>query len=298
MGKKSKTKRNNKGLGYLLRNFNVKHRVSIRDKQGDEEAWYMFISPQRITLALLGALVVMFITVIAIVVYTPVLDTLPINPGRRSRQILTDNIMRLDSLQNELELLQLYSENVALIMEGGIPETAGTAIPGESTAAGRQAVSASAQDSVLRWEIENTERYALSLQAQQTASARVARNTFIPPVDAYITTPFNPVIGNFGIGYRISGPQEVFASQDGTVIMSMWTPSDEYIIQIQHKDNYISIYKQANQLLKSVGDRVEAGEAIAYINQAEAIGSDQRPEFFFELWHDGQAVDPERYLSF
>ena len=121
MGKQKNDNKIRTGLGYLLRNFTKKHRVSVRDRELEQEVWYMYISPMRMVLAVLGVLLVMFAVVVTAVVYTPILDTLPGYPGKKAREILLANIERIDSLEYSLRIMQAYSDNVALIMEGKTP---------------------------------------------------------------------------------------------------------------------------------------------------------------------------------
>lgn len=123
MGKQKNDNKIRTGLGYLLRNFTKKHRVSVRDRELEQEVWYMYISPMRMVLAVLGVLLVMFAVVVTAVVYTPILDTLPGYPGKKAREILLANIERIDSLEYSLRIMQAYSDNVALIMEGKTPLT-------------------------------------------------------------------------------------------------------------------------------------------------------------------------------
>ena len=99
MGKQKNDNKIRTGLGYLLRNFTKKHRVSVRDRELEQEVWYMYISPMRMVLAVLGVLLVMFAVVVTAVVYTPILDTLPGYPGKKAREILLANIERIDSLE-------------------------------------------------------------------------------------------------------------------------------------------------------------------------------------------------------
>jgi murein DD-endopeptidase MepM/ murein hydrolase activator NlpD len=61
-----------------------------------------------------------------------------------------------------------------------------------------------------------------------------------------------------------------------------------YIITIQHAQ-FTSIYKGIDQPLKNVGDKVSVGEAIGIFNNQEMQ---------FELWKNGQAVNPEEYIVF
>jgi murein DD-endopeptidase MepM/ murein hydrolase activator NlpD len=49
-------------------------------------------------------------------------------------------------------------------------------------------------------------------------------------------------------------------------------------------------------LLKKVGDKVKAGEAIAIVGNSGELTSG--PHLHFELWSGSKAVDPQAYISF
>ena len=84
---------------------------------------------------------------------------------------------------------------------------------------------------------------------------------------------------------------------DGVVIAANYTASDGYTLIVQHPGNMISIYKHNAALLKGVGARVTAGMPIATAGnrRSEEGGS---PHLHFELWQNGQSLDPTRYISF
>jgi murein DD-endopeptidase MepM/ murein hydrolase activator NlpD len=58
----------------------------------------------------------------------------------------------------------------------------------------------------------------------------------------------------------------------------------------------ISFYKHNSQLLKSIGDQVRAGEAIAIIGNTGTLSDG--PHLHFELWFDGKPVNPEDFIRF
>ena len=182
MGKQKNDNKIRTGLGYLLRNFTKKHRVSVRDRELEREVWYMYISPMRMVLAVLGVLLVMFAVVVTGVVYTPVLDTLPGYPGKKAREILLANIERIDSLEYSLRIMQAYSDNVALIMEGKTPPADRPADRDDTPASEKTLVPPSAADSLLRAQLEGDGRFAL-VNATVTPSGTVVRRMeFIAPV--------------------------------------------------------------------------------------------------------------------
>lgn len=287
-------------LAYFFKNFAKKHRLSVRDQRDDSEVWYVYASFLRITLASLGLLVVMFGAVVLLVIYTPVLDNLPGNPGEKSRAMLVENIMRLDSLERELSVMQVYNDNVRLVMEGKTPVVRPMKRQ-QDIDKDKELVPANAADSLLRAQMEVIGgRYSLvTTPVEITVHNRVRGMGFTAPVSGTVVNPFNPNSKLYGVGISVPESKQVVAAQDGTVVMSYWSPDDEYVIQIQHKDNFISIYKRATQLLKSVGDKVETGEVVAYIDRdVQPLSDDMDDQFVFELWYDGQPIDPQSYILF
>jgi len=67
-------------------------------------------------------------------------------------------------------------------------------------------------------------------------------------------------------------------------------------VQVQHENNYLSIYKNNTRVLKKVGDEVKAGESIAITG--DATGKKTGSQFYFELWKQGKPVDPEEVIIF
>ena len=92
-------------------------------------------------------------------------------------------------------------------------------------------------------------------------------------------------------------PNEVVkATLDGTVIMSTWTLETGYVIQIQHGNELISVYKHNAALFKSVGQKVVAGDAIAIVGNSGELTTG--PHLHFELWHDTSAPESGRLYRF
>ena len=111
-----------------------------------------------------------------------------------------------------------------------------------------------------------------------------------------VTNSFNAGENHFGTDI-VAAPNEVVkAAMDGTVILATWTVETGYVLQIQHDNNLISIYKHNAELLKKVGNVVRAGDAIAIIGNSGELTTG--PHLHFELWHNGTPVDPEQYIVF
>ena len=298
MAKHNIKKKTAAGFAYFFRNFTKKLRVTVRDRNQDSELWYIYISPLRILLALFGVFIVIFALVVTLIVYTPVLDSLPVFPGSKTRELLLDNVIKIDSLQYRMQIMQTYCDNIDQILQGGTPPAVHIGQT-DSLASNKDIIPPSTADSLLRAQLESDGRYALVDGVMSQSGTVVKRMEFVKPIDGTVITKFNPTGNVFGIGIVPSASQHVVAAQKGTVVMSQWTPEDGYTLVIQHDGNNISFYKHNSQLLKQVGDHVEAGEVISYIEPG-VVDNATRPsgEFIFELWTDGVPVDPERFILF
>lgn len=111
-----------------------------------------------------------------------------------------------------------------------------------------------------------------------------------------VVNEFGDPTGHYGVDV-VAGPgARVSAVMDGVVFFSEWTVETGYVIQIQHANNLISVYKHNERLLKSAGDHVKAGEAIANVGNSGELTTG--PHLHFELWHSGVPLDPQEYISF
>lgn len=292
MGSKPK-----KGIKSWWQGFTAKQRLSVTDSGDGHERWYMYISPMRIIIGFVALILMLFIIVVAIVAYTPIMDTIPGYPGAKSREILVRNIMRLDSLEREMSHLTVYSDNIALIMEGKTPVVRDVSRIGDSIEIqDKVLIPPSMADSLLRAQMEGGGPYSLSASAANRNSQGTA--DLLPPVQGLVQRHFNPMQGHFGIEIITTSNHPVVAVREGSVIMSLWTPEEGNIVQIQHRDNLVSVYKHISQIQRTTGARVRAGEIIGIAGETGEEGFEAGGPLGFELWYNGTPVDPENYIVF
>lgn len=86
----------------------------------------------------------------------------------------------------------------------------------------------------------------------------------------------------------------VAASASGKVVFADWLRGFGLLIIIDHGDQFMSLYANNNSLLKSVGDKVSAGEVIA---QSGDRGVRQTAGLYFEIRHRGSPTDPLKWLQ-
>lgn len=98
-----------------------KRRFSMLNATDNSEEWHMHLSPASILAGLLSFMLLLFILVLSLVAYSPVLEFLPgyRTEADRSRESLVQNIIRLDSMERLMNDMLTYNRNIALIMEIG-----------------------------------------------------------------------------------------------------------------------------------------------------------------------------------
>jgi len=205
--------------------------------------------------------------------------------------------IRLDSLERELELRDKYFMNLNAIISGNKPVGSYSA---NDTTGYRSEITfrKTPEDSALRAQVENEEKYNLtvgSVSSENTTS--LASLHFFPPVKGIISGKYDPRTRHFGTDIVTKPKSPVSAALDGTVIFTGWTMETGFVIEIQHPNNIVSVYKHNANLLKETGDIVRAGELISIVgNSGELYTSG--PHLHFEIWYKGSPLDPEKHILF
>lgn len=117
---------------------------------------------------------------------------------------------------------------------------------------------------------------------------------FIAPVNGVIIKRFEPSRGHMGIDYGIRKGTAVHATLGGIVTFSGFTPEYGNTIMLLHQNNFISVYRHCDILMKKEREIVRQGEIIAL--SGDSGYKSTGPHLHFEIWHNGKAVDPTEYL--
>jgi septal ring factor EnvC (AmiA/AmiB activator) len=101
--------------------------------------------------------------------------------------------------------------------------------------------------------------------------------------------------GNWkGLFIRAAAGSEVKAIAAGQVVYAEWMRGFGNLLIIDHGDGYLSVYGHNEALLKPVGERVQGGETVASVGNS---GGSPDSGLYFELRHQGQALDPMKWVS-
>jgi murein DD-endopeptidase MepM/ murein hydrolase activator NlpD len=279
----------------LLQRLKNKYRLIIYNDDTFEEIWYMRLSRLNV-LAVFGTGAILLIALVSLLIaYTPIREFIPGYPEGNMRRTMVQNYARIDSLEKELQLRGQYIDNIATIMAGGVPEDQ-TASQDTAIQDARVQFERSESDSILRKQIEQEEKYTLSVNYNKPSGRDLSQVHFFSPVKGLVTNSFNAKENHFGTDVVAGDNNVVVSVLDGTVTMANWTLKTGWVIQIQHENNILTVYKHNAELLKEVGDHVEAGEAVAIIGNSGELTSG--PHLHFELWRNGTPLDPEKYIVF
>lgn len=97
-----------------------------------------------------------------------------------------------------------------------------------------------------------------------------------------------------GIFIKAGEGSDVRAAGAGEVIFADWMRGFGNLIIVDHGGQYLSIYGNNQSLLKRPGDRVKVGDVIATVGNS---GGNEHSGLYFELRHQGRAIDPLAWLN-
>ncbi|MFH2142146.1 MAG: M23 family metallopeptidase, partial [Bacteroidota bacterium] len=156
----------------------------------------------------------------------------------------------------------------------------------------------SIEDSILRKHVEDHDQYSLKVFSNISTgrSDKLSDVVFFPPIKGLITNKFDLSQKHYGIDVVAVPDEAILSTLNGTVTLSTYTVGEGYVINIQHPNNIVSVYKHLSNRLKMQGDKVKAGEGIAIIGNSGEYTSG--PHLHFELWYNGSPINPEDYIVF
>ena len=105
-----------------------------------------------------------------------------------------------------------------------------------------------------------------------------------------------PEASTYHNGIDISGDYgvEIVAAGDGFVSKTAYNDARGYYIIVDHGNGLCTLYQHMSGYAVSKGDNVSAGQVIGYVGES-GIGTG--PHLHFEVWVNGEPVNPELYIQ-
>lgn len=273
-----------------------KYRFSIFNDTTHEEIFSFRANGVRSILTIVVLVVFLIVSVTVLISFTSLRELIPGYPSPQSRQDLIENAIKIDSLQNEINVWRLQLANIQRIATGRKPLAIDSLLNlqrGEDYFIAENG-DWSQYDSLLRATVVEEEQFNLTAREQKIE--QIEGIHFFPPLKGVVTEEYNPAIGHPYVDIAAPENSVVSATLNGTVIYAGWSDDAGYSIQLQHDNNLVSAYRHNSKLLAKLGDKVAAGTPIALVGNTGTLSS--APHLHFELWHKGEPVNPQQYISF
>jgi murein DD-endopeptidase MepM/ murein hydrolase activator NlpD len=204
---------------------------------------------------------------------------------------------QFDSLSVEVERKDQFILNFQRVLSGDTSEFKDPAEIMNAEARQspkREEDKAEPTDSAFRKEFEKSD---LSLISLTSVKFRELQETFFfSPISGFISDRYDMKRGHYGVDVVAKTNEAVKNVADGSIIFASWTQDAGYVIMIQHRGNLISVYKHNAELLKKVGTFVNAGEIISIVGNSGEMTDG--PHLHFELWYNGNPLNPEDFVTF
>tara|TARA_B100000780_G_C21093921_1_gene441035 strand:- start:739 stop:1605 length:867 start_codon:yes stop_codon:yes gene_type:complete len=271
-----------------------KYRLVILNDDTFEERLSFQLTPLNVFTYAGLTLITLGVFLISIIAFTPLREYIPGYSDVTTKKNAAYAVFKADSLHNELLIRDQYIENVRLVLSGDIkPDSIDADISPQNKFEDVEDERSDA-DSAFRAKIEKEEQYTINQNLSDNKSA--STYFFFTPVKGVVSSSFNPDVDHYGVDVVTEENEAIKAVMDGTVIMANWTTDNGYVLQIQHRNNLVSVYKHCSALMKKIGESVKAGEPVAIVGNSGEQSTG--PHLHFEIWDSGKPVDPQQYISF
>ena len=262
-----------------------KYRISVINEQTLAERWYLHLSAWGaiVVIALLFLLSMALFSLV--ILYTPVKNYLP-GYSEDIRQQLIDESARVDSIGQSLELQRQYLNIIQQVMAGEVHA---------DTVQQLDSMQIIMREQLLEAKQQATEEFIAQYEPKEKDNLHlfdIANTTpvlsFFRPAHGVIVQRCDEKQKHYSITLQTPARENLTAILAGTIVYVHHELDDTYTLILQH-DNYISIYRGISKMLRSIGDHVQAGESIALL---------QETTLQFELWQNGNPINPEEVIPF
>lgn len=218
------------------------------------------------------------------------------------RAALLEAYDRIDSMEQVARAHEQYLNNIKQIISGDVGETAAEAEkepPASDVVVAPTnripEVSLSEDELALRELVESGAPYDLP-ENPGTSRTGISSYTFYSPIKGIISSSFSAQEQHYAVDIAVKQNEPVRTTLSGHVVFASYTPETGYVVIVQHGNNLLSLYKHCASIIKKVGSFVRGGEVIAFAGNTGSLTTG--PHLHFELWYNGNPVNPTDYIAF
>ena len=278
-------------------NIKFKYKLTIQNENTLEEVFSLYVSKLNGLSLLFTVLLLLFFFTSLLMVFTPLRNYLPGYMSNELRSAIVTNVLRVDSLEQVAEQQHRYVQNIQDLLAGRVELDSVQSIADIDSLREMPIdllEEPTDREELFRSQYEESERY--NLTGARQGSSDITGLKFHRPTRGILASVFDVEQQHYGVDIATSPNSSVLATLDGTVLWRGYSMDMGYVIALQHKKGLVSVYQHCSALLKEQGEAVKAGEAIGLAGNKGVHSAG--PHLHFELWNNGQALNPEKYIVF
>jgi len=284
-----------------INNLQETRRIVVLDEGSFEEKRNFTTSKFSIIVIILFSIIVFGTLFFFLISATSLKTFISGYPNPTLQKELIDKNIKLDQKLSDLidktSKEEQYLNNIQKILNGGIPNNRDTVFKVFKSQKINNNQKISASEKTIREKVSNREKYDIDVIPGGALTKDVLPELLLfPPIIGEITNKMNISSGHFGVDVIAPKNEAVVAILKGTIVYQNWSPTDGHVVHIQHKNNLLSIYKHNSEVLKKIGDYVDAGEPVSIVGNSGEHSTG--PHLHFELWHNGYPINPEKFINF
>jgi murein DD-endopeptidase MepM/ murein hydrolase activator NlpD len=278
----------------LLKKLYTKRRLVILNEDSFEETFSLKLNLMNVfVVGSMGAIFIIFVTTY-IIAFTPLREYIPGYASSKLKQEALEMAIKSDSLEQSVKINNAYITSIKKVLTGDLeyaklnkdsikaldPEGIDDAL-----------IAPTENEKVLREKVIKEDKFNVFDSAQPKVSF-----VLFAPVQGTIIEKYSPKNKHLAVTLALGKNTPIKSIGAGTIIFSDWTPSSGYVVIIRHKDDILSVYKNAASVTKSQGNIVKSGEVIALAGTSTPQKTNATLRF--ELWKDGFPIDPTQFINF
>lgn len=278
----------------LLNKLYNKRRLVILNEDTFEETFSLKLNLMNVfVVGSVGAILIIFFTTF-IIAFTPLREYIPGYASSKLKQQALEMAIKSDSLEKSVKINNTYIASIKKVLTGDL----------EYAKLNKDSIKALNLELLDESEVEPT---AVEKELRKQVIKEDKFNVFdaakpkvgfvlFPPARGSVIEKYNPKNKHLAITIALTNNTPIKSIGAGTIIFSDWTPSAGYVVIIRHKDDILSVYKNAASVTKSQGNIVKSGEVIALAGTSTPQKTNATLRF--ELWKDGFPIDPTQFINF
>ncbi len=272
----------------------AKNRLVIVNEDTFAELFSLRLTLMNVFVVASSAAILIVTCTTFLIAFTPLREFIPGYASTKLKKDATQLALKSDSLSVALQKNETYIASIKQILTGNLDYaklSKDSIMATKSVEKEAVPLEASPEEVKIRELADKEDKYNLLEKAQAKVNV-----VLFAPVNGTIIQKYSVKNKHLYLDVVVAKNTPIKSIADGTVIFSDWTPTNAFVIVVRHTNGFISVYKNAASQTKEQGDVVKTGEVIALAGAAGRESTSS--QLHFELWKDGQPVNPTQYMAF